>query len=72
VLRARVAAREQAGTDASEATRAVLDHQLRTVEAFGGAERADALAVDTPGTQPADLVRSVRRRLGYPLSAHAE
>jgi hypothetical protein len=67
-----VAAREQAGTDASEATRAVLDHQLRTVEAFGGAERADALAVDTPGTQPADLVRSVRRRLGYVLPAHAE
>ncbi|HUF20421.1 MAG TPA: AAA family ATPase [Burkholderiales bacterium] len=72
VLRARVAARERAGTDASEATRAVLDHQLRTVEALGGAERADALAIDTPDTQTADLVRSVRRRLGYSLPAHAE
>jgi hypothetical protein len=62
----------RAGTDASEATRAVLDHQLRTVEALGGAERADAFAFDTAHTQTTDLVRTVWRRLGYPLPARAK
>jgi predicted kinase len=46
-LRRRVAARERAGRDASEAGLAVLEHQLRTHEPLDTAERRAAVTVDT-------------------------
>ncbi len=47
VLRARVDARKQAGTDASEADASVLEHQLRTIEALDDYEKACEVIVDT-------------------------
>jgi predicted kinase len=41
MLRARVGARERAGTDASEASAAVLERQLATQEPLGADERRD-------------------------------
>jgi hypothetical protein len=49
VLRARVAARERAGTDASEATTAVLARQIATQEPLGADERRDAVVFRTDG-----------------------
>jgi predicted kinase len=49
VLRARVAARAQAGADASEATPAVLEHQLATQDPLGADERRDAVVFRTDG-----------------------
>ena len=46
VLRSRVAARQQQGTDASEADLTVLEHQLRTVEPLEPDERIFAATVD--------------------------
>jgi aminoglycoside phosphotransferase family enzyme/predicted kinase len=46
-LRRRVAARERAGRDASEAGLAVLEHQLRTHEPLDRAERRSAVSVST-------------------------
>ncbi|MDE2089605.1 MAG: AAA family ATPase [Gammaproteobacteria bacterium] len=46
-LRRRVARREQAGRDASEAGRAVLEHQLATREPLQPEERGGALTLDT-------------------------
>jgi len=47
VLRARVATRERAGADASEATTAVLERQLATQDLLGAQERRDAIVFDT-------------------------
>jgi hypothetical protein len=47
VLRARVAARERQGTDASEAGLAVLEHQLRSIEPLAADEQALAVRLDT-------------------------
>ena len=59
MLRARVAARAQAGSDASEATAAVLERQLETQEPLGEDERRDLpaeafnrIAVLTPHPDP--------------------
>ena len=49
VLRARIATRERAGTDASEATTAVLERQLATQEPLGADERRDAVVFRTDG-----------------------
>jgi hypothetical protein len=46
-LRQRIAARAAAGGDASEATLAVLDLQLRTGEPLARTEQAAAVTVDT-------------------------
>jgi aminoglycoside phosphotransferase family enzyme/predicted kinase len=46
-LRRRVAARDRAQRDASEANVAVLEHQLRTHEPLAGVERRAAVTVDT-------------------------
>jgi aminoglycoside phosphotransferase family enzyme/predicted kinase len=46
-LRRRVAARDRAGRDASEANVAVLEQQLRTHEPLDRAERRSAVTVDT-------------------------
>ncbi|MBN1239170.1 MAG: AAA family ATPase [Gammaproteobacteria bacterium] len=48
-LRARIRARAAARSDASEATEAVLDAQLRSAEPIGADERPVALRVDTSG-----------------------
>lgn len=46
VLRQRILARARAGTDASEADLAVLDHQIRNAEPLGAGERREALVQD--------------------------
>jgi uncharacterized protein len=61
VLRRRIAARDDAGRDASEATIAVLDHQLATAAALDADERACTVAVNTDG--PIDFA-AVSRALG--------
>ena len=61
-LRRRVAARDRAGRDASEANQAVLEHQLRTQEPLDRSERRITVAVDT--SRPIryeDLVSRLRR-----------
>lgn len=63
-LRGRVAARERAGRDASEATLAVLARQLETQEALTAEERAVAIEIDTG--QPVDgaaLAAEISRRI---------
>jgi len=49
-LRRRIASRERAGRDASEANLAVLEQQLREHEPLDRAERRSAVAVDTQQT----------------------
>lgn len=49
-LKRRVTSRQRAGRDASEADLAVLEHQLRTVEALDAAERRSTVRVDTERT----------------------
>jgi aminoglycoside phosphotransferase family enzyme/predicted kinase len=46
-LRARIIEREQVGLDASDATLAVLEHQLATHEPLGSDELADVIAIDS-------------------------
>jgi aminoglycoside phosphotransferase family enzyme/predicted kinase len=61
-LRRRVAAREKAGRDASEADLAVLEHQLRTHEPLDRAERRATITVDTEKPiRYASLVAALRR-----------
>ncbi len=55
--------REQAGTDASEATADVLEHQLTSVEPPAADEAAAALFIDT-GRQSADEIAA---RIGRAL-----
>ena len=63
VLRSRVAARQQQGTDASEADLRVLEHQLRTVEPLRPDERIFAVTVDaTPAPSDVSLA-SIGHRL---------
>ena len=47
VLRERVAHRQQAGNDASEATVAVLERQLQEIEPLDKTERLEAVSIDT-------------------------
>jgi predicted kinase len=46
-LRRRIAERDRAGRDASEANQAVLEHQLSTQEPLDRAERRSTVVVDT-------------------------
>jgi predicted kinase len=63
-LRERVAARERAGGDASEATTAVLERQLQHREALTADERAAAITIDTdPPIDGAALAAAIRRRI---------
>jgi hypothetical protein len=62
VLRARVMAREQQGTDASEAGLAVLDHQMRTAEALTLDEAASRVSFDTERMNP-DAIRAQAQQL---------
>ena len=64
VLRRRVAAREQRGTDASEAGLAVLEHQLRNVEPLAPDERSLAVRFDTESLN-AEQIRARARELLY-------
>ena len=64
VMRARVAARDAAGTDASEATPAVLERQLEMAEPLGPEELAAAVTLDAGGPVDADaLAAAVAARL---------
>jgi predicted kinase len=63
-LHARLRERAGAGLDPSEATRAVLDHQLATLEPLSAQEETHALRIDTSCLTSVDLVvGSVRDRL---------
>ena len=55
VLQARLAARREAGRDASEADQAVLAYQMRGREAIAPDEEACTLAIDTSAPFPEDL-----------------
>jgi predicted kinase len=61
-LRRRVAARDVAGTDPSEASVEVLEKQLETGEGLDAAEQGCALMVDT--TEAVDVAALARRWLG--------
>jgi len=61
-LRARVALRERAGSDASDAGGAVLQHQLETQEPLAVDESAHALMLDTE--RGADAAASLAQHLG--------
>ena len=67
VLRRRIEARSAAGTDASEADRAVLAHQL-TIHEPPTAE-ADGVAIEIPTDAPPDQVAAAVRALGLRLRA---
>ena len=67
VLRARVAARARAGTDASEASAAVLERQLATQEPLGADERRDAVVFRTDGG--AEALAAATRALEERLAA---
>jgi aminoglycoside phosphotransferase family enzyme/predicted kinase len=67
VLRERVAARERAASDASEAGLAVLSHQLESRQPLTEAERAVSLRFEA-GREPRAAVAALARRLGLPLS----
>ena len=64
-LRERVADRARAGHDASEATVAVVDRQLRDREPPAADELAQAVVVDDAGERPEQLARRVREKLGW-------
>lgn len=68
-LRRRVAQREAVGSDASEATLAVLEHQLDTVHPLAWDERDSALSVDTERNDGQSIVAQVCLRLGLPPRA---
>ncbi|HQR59557.1 MAG TPA: ATP-binding protein, partial [Azonexus sp.] len=55
VLRTRLATRQAAGRDASEADQAVLAHQMHAREAFTPDEEACTLTIDTSVPFPDDL-----------------
>jgi predicted kinase len=66
-LHARLDERARAGLDPSEATRAVLDHQLATQEPLSVKEEADALRIDTSLLTNVEIVvDAVNDRLGGP------
>lgn len=64
-LRERVAERARSGHDASEATVAVVDRQLREREPPAADELAQAVVVDDAGELPEELARRVREKLGW-------
>ena len=55
VLRARVAARQRQGGDASEAGLVVLEHQLRSIEPLTPEELATSVCFDTQGIDAQDI-----------------
>jgi hypothetical protein len=63
-LRARVAAREHAARDASEAGLAVLERQLASQEPLAADEAAHTLAIDTEHGAGAPEAAALARRLG--------
>ena len=62
-LRRRVAARDRARRDASEADLAVLEHQFATQEPLDRAERRSTVAVDTRKAVRYEVVAAALRRL---------
>jgi aminoglycoside phosphotransferase family enzyme/predicted kinase len=64
-LRARVVGRSQSGSDASEGTLAVLEHQRATRQDLTAVELAQAISIDTGQPQPAETcIAAIRARLG--------
>ncbi|HEX5464456.1 MAG TPA: ATP-binding protein, partial [Burkholderiales bacterium] len=59
ILRDRIAIRETQGADASEATAAVLDHQLAQHDALETDEMAAVIRCDMSGDRKADVERCV-------------
>jgi uncharacterized protein len=67
VLRERVATRQRAARDASEADLAVLANQLASREPLSSAELADSVRF-VAGRAPQEAVAALARRVGLPLS----
>lgn len=67
VLRERVATRQRAARDASEADLGVLAHQLESREPLTASERADCVRFDA-GRAPTEAVKALAQRLGLPVS----
>ncbi len=65
VLRERVAERARTGHDASEATVAVVDRQLREREPPAADELARAVVAADEGEPPDEFAQRVRRQLGW-------
>jgi len=65
---ARVALRERAGRDASEAGPAVLEHQLATQEPLAADEAGHALAIDAEHGTGAPEAAALAARLGLELA----
>lgn len=57
LLRERVQQRQQTGTDASEATLAVLENQLKEIEPLDEVERLDTVSIDTSAPNSATKMR---------------
>jgi len=68
-LRRRVTQREAAGNDASEATLAILEHQLDIVEPLTADERDSTLSIDTQRAAGQNVVEQVCLRLSLPPCA---
>lgn len=64
LLRRRVAERQAAGHDASEADVTVLERQLSSADRLDSAERAESV-VSNPATAVADVVANVKTRLAH-------
>lgn len=63
-LGTRIGLRARGGLDPSEASRAVLDHQLRSQQQLSADELRDTLTIDTSGLESADAgVLAVKSRL---------
>jgi predicted kinase len=62
-LKSRVRARSRAGTDASDADLAVLEHQLENYQPLAAPEDAYTLTIDTEQMSGDEAVRLVRNRL---------
>ena len=70
-LRKRVAERADHGRDVSEATLAVLEHQIRADQGLGDDERFGALEIDARGGLGPDRVLQVLEDLGRRYPAHS-
>lgn len=63
ILRQRIKGREQAGTDASEATLAVLERQLVSAEALTAGERLRSMRIDTENKETPEKLSPALRVL---------
>jgi aminoglycoside phosphotransferase family enzyme/predicted kinase len=63
-LKRRISERQQSGNDASEATLAVLEHQLKTAQTFSGNELDHVIQIDTCATDALSQLLQSKRLSG--------